>query len=145
VTLKKTQTVIGEEKGEGGADAVSVQVSCLPSKHGIMRSPPDKDTALWASWVIKSGGKSIWFAGDTGYRTVPEGIDELGPGFDALPKNHHFQQIGDFRGPFDLGLIPIGAYHPRFMYSPVHVSPLDAVEIFQDTKCKKTMGMHWGA
>jgi N-acyl-phosphatidylethanolamine-hydrolysing phospholipase D len=76
---------------------------------------------------------------------VPEGIDELSPGFDALPKNHHFQQIGDFRGPFDLGLIPIGAYHPRIMYSPVHVSPLDAVEIFQDTKCKKAMGMHWGA
>ncbi|KAF2105222.1 beta-lactamase superfamily domain-containing protein [Lophiotrema nucula] len=105
-------------------------VLCLPSQHGTMRTPLDKDTALWASWGIKSGGKSVWFAGDTGYCTVLEGTDELGLGFDALPKNHHFKQIGEFRGPFDLGLIPIGAYHPRFMYSPVHASPLDAVEIF---------------
>jgi N-acyl-phosphatidylethanolamine-hydrolysing phospholipase D len=145
VTLKKTQSASGGETTDGGADTISVQVSCLPSQHGTMRTPLDKDTALWASWGIKSGGKSLWFAGDTGYRTVPEGIDELGPGFDALPTNHHFKQIGEFRGPFDLGLIPIGAYHPRFMYSPVHASPLDAVEIFQDTKCKKAMGMHWGA
>jgi L-ascorbate metabolism protein UlaG (beta-lactamase superfamily) len=145
VTLKKTHIVAGVEEADGGADTISVQVSCLPSQHGTMRTPFDKDTALWASWGIKSGSKSLWFAGDTGYRTVPEGIDELGPGFDALPKNRHFKQIGEFRGPFDLGLIPIGAYHPRFMYSPVHASPLDAVEIFQDTQCKKALGMHWGA
>jgi N-acyl-phosphatidylethanolamine-hydrolysing phospholipase D len=30
------------------------------------------------------------------------------------------------------------------MYSPVHASPLDAVEISQDTKCKKALVMHWG-
>jgi hypothetical protein len=47
-----------------------------------------------------------------------------------------FSQIGDLRGPFDLGLRPIGAYHPRFMYSAVHASPCDAVEIFQNTKLK---------
>jgi N-acyl-phosphatidylethanolamine-hydrolysing phospholipase D len=151
VTLQKTMTatdIQGADKeadAAQGPEAISVRVSCLPSQHGTMRTPLDKDTALWASWGVSSGSKSVWFAGDTGYRTVPEGIDELGPGFDALPKNPHFAQIGDLRGPFDLGLIPIGAYHPRFMYSPVHASPLDAVEIFQDTKCKKALGMHWGA
>jgi N-acyl-phosphatidylethanolamine-hydrolysing phospholipase D len=144
VTLRKIQIVAGAKITDGGADTISAQVSCLPSQHGTMRTPFDKDTALWASWGIKSRGKSLWFAEDTEYRTVPEGIDELGSGFDALPTNQHFEQIGQFRDPFDLGLIPIGAYHPCFMHSLVHASPLDAVDIFQDTKCKRALGMHWG-
>ncbi|KAI2472382.1 beta-lactamase superfamily domain-containing protein [Annulohypoxylon bovei var. microspora] len=75
---------------------------------------------LWASWAVTSGAKSVWFAGDTGYRFLT------------------------LRGSFNLGLIPISAYQPRMMCSPVHASPYDAVEIFQDTKCKATLAMHWG-
>ncbi|PHH61183.1 hypothetical protein CDD81_706 [Ophiocordyceps australis] len=140
VTLQRETT----SAHDAGPQSISARVSCLPSQHGSMRSPLDKDRSLWASWAVTSGGKSLWFAGDTAYRCVPEGIDELGPGFDQLPRNPHFSQIGELRGPFDLGLIPIGAYHPRFMYSPVHVSPYDAVEIFQDTKCRMALGIHWG-
>lgn len=97
-----------------------------------------------ASYLVEfpSGGKSVWFAGDTGYRWVPEGFEELGPGFDELPRNPQFAQIGELRGSFDVGLIPIGAYHPRFMHSGVHASPYDAVEIFQDTRCRKALAMH---
>ncbi|KAH8195536.1 hypothetical protein TruAng_010296 [Truncatella angustata] len=123
---------------------ITAEVSCLPSQHGTMRTPSDKDHTLWASWAVTSGDKSLWFAGDTGYRCVPDGMEEFGPGFDDLPTNPHFAQIGELRGPFDLGLLPIGAYHPRMMYSPVHASPYDAVEIFQDTKCIKALAMHWG-
>lgn len=141
--------VPGSKAGaEGGVDApeeIRALVSCLPSQHGSLRSGFDYGHTLWASWAISSGGKSVWFAGDTGYRCVPEGMEELGPGFDELPRNPQFAQIGDLRGPFDLGLIPIGAYHPRFMYSGVHASPFDAVEIFQDTRCRRALAMHWGA
>lgn len=28
--------------------------------------------------------------------------------------------------------------------SPMHADPHDAVKIFQDTKCSKALGMHWG-
>ncbi|KAL1858095.1 hypothetical protein Daus18300_010096 [Diaporthe australafricana] len=123
---------------------IEARISCLPSQHVTGRTGLDKDQTLWASWAVTSGDKSVWFAGDTGYRCVPEGIEELGPGFDELPTNPQFSQIGDLRGPFDLGLIPIGAYAPRFMYSPPHASPYDAVEIFQDTKCRRALGIHWG-
>lgn len=146
VTLQKAPGTGGSS--DGGLDApeeIRAVISCLPSQHGSLRTGFDYGHTLWASWAIKSGGKSVWFAGDTGYRCVPEGMKEFGPGFDQLPRNPQFSQIGDLRGPFDLGLIPIGAYHPRFMYSGVHASPYDAVEIFQDTKCKRAMGMHWGA
>lgn len=134
----------GGDSSDGAPARIEARVSCLPSQHGTMRSPLDKDRRLWASWAITSGGKSVWFAGDTGYRCVPEGIEELGPGFADLPRNPHFAQIGALRGPFDLGLLPIGAYHPRFLYSPVHASPYDAVEIFQDTRCRRALAMHWG-
>lgn len=134
-----------DKEGHKAPEQIRARVSCLPSQHGSLRSGFDYGHTLWASWSIASGGKSVWFAGDTGYRCVPEGMEELGPGFDKLPRNPQFAQIGDLRGPFDVGLIPIGAYHPRFMYSGVHASPYDAVEIFQDTKCKRAMGMHWGA
>ena len=28
--------------------------------------------------------------------------------------------------------------------SPMHANPQDAVRIFQETKCQKALGMHWG-
>lgn len=142
VILEKQPTKIEDESAP---EQIMAKVSCLPSQHGSLRSGFDYGHTLWASWAITSGSKSAWFAGDTGYRCVPEGMEELGPGFDQLPRNPQFAQIGDLRGPFNVGLIPIGAYHPRFMYSGVHASPYDAVEIFQDTKCQRAMAMHWGA
>ncbi|ROW04827.1 hypothetical protein VMCG_04863 [Cytospora schulzeri] len=126
-------------------EQIKARISCLPSQHGSLRNGFDYGHTLWASWAVTSGGKSAWFAGDTGYRCVPEGMEELGPGFETLPRTPQFAQIGELRGPFDVGLLPIGAYYPRFMYSGVHASPYDAVEIFEDTRCRRAVGMHWGA
>ena len=102
---------------------------------------------LWASWSVESGGKRVWFGGDTGYRTVPDlpdEVDDYGPEMKHLPHCPAFNHIGDYRGPFDLGLIPIGAYSPRFIMSPMHANPQDSVNIFKDTKCRRAMGIHWG-
>jgi L-ascorbate metabolism protein UlaG (beta-lactamase superfamily) len=41
-------------------------------------------------------------------------------------------------------MIPIGAYDPRDIMSPMHANPFDSVNIFVDTKCKRAMGIHWG-
>jgi L-ascorbate metabolism protein UlaG (beta-lactamase superfamily) len=75
---------------------------------------------------------------------VADGADDYGPQYESLPRCPQFKQIGEFRGPFDLGLVPIGAYHPRAVFSAVHSNPFDSVEIFQDTKCVRAMGIHWG-
>ncbi|EJT75106.1 NAPE-hydrolyzing phospholipase D [Gaeumannomyces tritici R3-111a-1] len=122
-------------------------VSCLPCQHTSGRTLSDRDTTLWASWAVSSGGRSVWFGGDTGYRAVPQlprGEDDYGPQHADLPRNPDFADIGRLRGPFDLGLIPIGAYDPRWLFSPVHSDPFDAVEIFKDTRCARAMGVHWG-
>lgn len=81
--------------------------------------------------------------GDTGYRYVPEGgpYSEEEQNAERCPA---FREIGEEFGPFDLCLLPIGAYEPRWFMSAVHVSPEDAVELFCDTRAKRALAMHWG-
>jgi N-acyl-phosphatidylethanolamine-hydrolysing phospholipase D len=129
------------------ASDITARISCLPCQHTSARTAFDKGATLWCSWAVESGGKKVWFGGDTGYRAVPElpkDVDDYGEEFKDLPHCPAFKQIGDLRGPFDLGLIPVGAYDPRHIMSPMHANPFDSVNIFVDTKCKKAMGIHWG-
>ncbi|MCJ1376627.1 hypothetical protein MMC20_007870 [Loxospora ochrophaea] len=125
---------------------ITARISSLPCQHTSARTGLDKSKTLWSSWLIESGGKKVWFGGDTGYRAVPE----LPKDVDDYDSNHvyphcpAFKQIGDLRGPFDLGLIPIGAYDPRWIMSPMHANPFDSVNIFKDTRCERAMGIHWG-
>lgn len=108
-------------------NVILARIGCLPCQHTSARTLFDKSQTLWASWSVESGGKKIWFGGDTGYRAVPElakGVDDYGPEHN-YPHCPAFEQIGRFRGPFDLGLIPIGAYEPRWIMSPLHANPFD--------------------
>ncbi|KAG0007529.1 hypothetical protein BGZ80_004565, partial [Entomortierella chlamydospora] len=70
---------------------------------------------------------------------VPKGADE-----DEMPYCPAFKEIGNRIGPFDLSMIPIGAYSPRWFMSPIHCSPEDAVRLHEDIKSKRSVGMHWG-
>lgn len=99
---------------------IKATISCLPSQHSSGRSGFDKDHTLWASWGVRSAEKLVWFGGDTGYRTVPKVAadkDDWGPEFKLLPVCPQFRQIGEHLGSVDLGLIPIGAYRPRHIFS----------------------------
>lgn len=126
---------------------ISSRIGCLPCQHISNRGLTDREATLWSSWSVTTGGKSVYFAGDTGYRAVPEsseGQDDWSEAYAHLPICPAFKDIGRLRGPFDLGLIPIGAYMPRWIMSTMHANPRDAVEIFRDTGCKRALGMHWG-
>ena len=52
--------------------------------------------------------------------------------------------IGKNLGPFDLTIIPIGAYEPRSMMKASHCTPEEAVEITSMLGSKNILGMHWG-
>lgn len=86
----------------------------------------------------------MWFGGDTGYRGIKEDLPSGDPRGNKYPHCPAFKEIGKYRGPFDLSLIPIGAYAPRYIFSSMHADPYDAVEIFKDTNSKRAMGIHWG-
>ncbi|KAL9048389.1 MAG: hypothetical protein Q9162_007753 [Coniocarpon cinnabarinum] len=138
---------ISDADSQKGSSDITAKVNCLPCQHMTARTPFDRCETLWSSWSIESGARKVYFAGDTGYRSVPEhseGEDDYGEKYEDLACCPAFKQIGDLRGPFDLGLIPIGAYQPRWIMSPMHANPFDSVNIFKDTRCKRALGMHWG-
>ena len=102
-----------------------VKFTAMPVQHWSKRNLTDAYERLWVSWVIEANKNRIFFAGDTGYAD-------------------HFKQIGELYGPFDLALIPIGAYEPRWFMKPYHVNPEESVKIHQDIKSKYSVAMHWG-
>jgi N-acyl-phosphatidylethanolamine-hydrolysing phospholipase D len=105
LTLKETGKPAEEKR-------TTAKITCLPCQHSSGRESFDKDETLWASWAVKSEDKSVWFAGDTGYRIVPDvpkGVDDYGSDFKDLPRCPYFKQIGEFYGLFDLGLIPMSS------------------------------------
>ncbi len=102
-----------------------VDFTAEPCQHWSKRTLFDAFERLWASWVIEHGNHRIFFAGDTGYA-------------------RHFKDIGNKYGRFDLALLPIGAYEPRWFMKPYHVNPEEAVKIHLDIKSDYSVAMHWG-
>ncbi|MGC4017390.1 MAG: MBL fold metallo-hydrolase [Luteolibacter sp.] len=102
-----------------------VRVTSTPGQHFTARTPWDRNRGHWCGWLLEGGGFKLWHAGDTAWCPA-------------------FQEIGDRFGPIDLGMIPIGAYNPRFIMKSVHVTPEEAVRIFQETRCRRAIAMHWG-
>ncbi|KAF8478055.1 N-acyl-phosphatidylethanolamine-hydrolyzing phospholipase D [Russula ochroleuca] len=127
--------------GGGPAVDTEVRLSCTPSQHVSGRTALDRWHALWAAWVVddQHSHKKLFFAGDTGYRTVRDGEDE-----DKVPVCPAFAEVGECFGGVDVALLPIGAYGPRAMWSNLHASPADAVRMFKDVRAKKALAMHWG-
>jgi N-acyl-phosphatidylethanolamine-hydrolysing phospholipase D len=80
---------------------------------------------LWASWAVTSPKRRIYYAGDSGYF----------PGF---------TEIGHQLGPFDLAIVPIGAYAPRAMMLESHMNPEEALQSATDVGASKALGVHFG-
>lgn len=126
------------------APAGTCRVVCTPCQHFSGRSLTDRNSTLWSSWCVLGTRRRFYFAGDTGYRSVPRGPALSRAAEDALPRCPAFKEIGRRAGPFDLALLPIGAYAPRWFMSPVHTDPWDAVELHKDIQSLSSLGMHWG-
>ncbi|KJR89700.1 N-acyl-phosphatidylethanolamine-hydrolyzing phospholipase D [Sporothrix schenckii 1099-18] len=139
-----------------------VRLACTPSQHGSRRGLGDQDHMLWCSFVlseqeskqeikqeIKQESKqesktAVYFAGDTGYRSVTDEDVAASTSVDDLPHCPAFAEIGAKYGPFSLALLPIGCYTPRTKLSPVHCSPEDAVAVHFDVRSQLSVGMHYG-
>jgi len=115
-----------EETKASGAEVV-----CTPAQHFSGRGPTDRDSTLWGGFAIHVAGWRIFYAGDTGYH----------PEFGEIARRH---------GPFDLALVPIGAYEPRWFMQPVHMDPDEAVAAVADLMHAQPhsrtafLPIHWG-
>lgn len=104
----------------GGLD-----ITLLPAMHWNRRSLRDFNQALWGSFLIRWKGRSIYFAGDTGYQT-------------------HFKEVPKLLGPVDIALLPIGAYDPPFIMRPSHLDPEEALQACVDLQAQCLVPMHYG-
>ncbi|ORX42763.1 Metallo-hydrolase/oxidoreductase [Piromyces finnis] len=119
-----------------------LSINAVPSQHFSGRTGFDFNETLWVGWVIKSPEVSYFFAGDTGYRSLPDNCPE--EEIENYPACPVFRQIGNIYGPFDLASIPISPALPPHMMSPVHSNPRDGVDIHIDCQSKHSIAMHWG-
>jgi L-ascorbate metabolism protein UlaG (beta-lactamase superfamily) len=98
-----------------------------PCHHWSARGSRDRRMALWAAFVIETPDGKIYHIGDTGFH---DGIN-----YRAAAEKH---------GGFRLGILPIGAYEPRWFMKGQHQNPEEAVEGMRLANIAQAVGHHWG-
>jgi len=107
------------------ADGTDLTLTCTEARHFSGRGLTRNHT-LWSSWVVEAGSnerrRRVFFGGDTGYTPA-------------------FKDIGADHGPFDLTVLPIGAYDAR--WADIHMNPPEAVQTHLDVRGGILLPIHW--
>ena len=108
----------------------NLKITFLPAVHWSKRSLTDTNKTLWGNFLIEYKDIKLLFSCDTGVGNI-------------------YKDIGNKYGPIDLTFINIGAYNfypimPDKDKSVYHTNPEEALELAQNLKSKKVIGMHWG-
>ncbi|MEC8350829.1 MAG: MBL fold metallo-hydrolase, partial [Pseudomonadota bacterium] len=106
-------------------------IHALPAHHFSSRIMvpfiyDDHNKDLWNGWLLEQNGKTLFFAGDTGY-------------------SKHFQDIKQKYGEIDVCLMPIASYYHEEdgkWYRYVHTTPEDALNAAEELSCK--VMIPWG-
>lgn len=97
-------------------------IVALPARHFSGRGITHRNETLWCSWAIINEKQRVYFGGDSG----------------IMPQ---YKDIGDKFGPFDLTIMPIGAYDE--LWHDIHLFPKETVEAQLMLKSKKMLPVHW--
>lgn len=111
----------------------ALEIVCTPAQHWSSRSLGDRMRTLWGGFAMFGPDFQAFYAGDTAYS------QDFRDAHACFAARHG----GDDRG-FDLALLPIGAYEPRWFMSTQHVNPAEAVKIHLDLHARRSIGIHWG-
>ncbi len=113
--------------GESVALGPAVTAWAEPAHHWTARGIGDRNRALWAAFVLRGPGGTIYCAGDSGFD-------------DGRP----FRRAAARHPAIDLALLPIGAYEPRWFMAPQHMDPDEAVRAMGLLGAEHALGYHWG-
>jgi L-ascorbate metabolism protein UlaG (beta-lactamase superfamily) len=105
----------------GSTTIGGLTLTCTEARHFSGRFFA-RDTTLWASWAIAGPRHRVFFGGDTGYTPA-------------------FAEIGARLGPFDLTLLPVGAYNDA--WHAIHMDPEEAVRANGDLGGQVMLPIHW--
>ncbi|HZG89459.1 MAG TPA: MBL fold metallo-hydrolase, partial [Pseudonocardia sp.] len=99
-------------------------ISCVESRHFSGRRLV-RNTTQWSSWALAGPRHRVLFGGDTGFHDALAGI-------------------GERLGPFDLTLLPIGAYSD--LWPDIHLTPEEAVRahLALGAGSGLLVPVHWG-
>ncbi|MFC7597223.1 MBL fold metallo-hydrolase [Terrabacter sp. GCM10028922] len=106
-------------------EVAGVRITCCEARHFSGRGFVRNQT-LWAAWALRGPRHAVFFGGDSG-------------------PTHRYADIGADLGPFDLTIIPIGAYSVH--WPDIHLNPEQAVEAHLDVNKGETdsvlLPIHW--
>ena len=108
-----------------GREVRGVRFTLVPVQHWSKRTLWDGNRTLWGGWAVEGAALKVIHTGDLGY-------------------SRDARDIGERLGPFDLALIPIGAYAPRWFMKTMHVDVPEALQVRDDLRARRAIGMHWG-
>ncbi|MDC5696011.1 MBL fold metallo-hydrolase [Intrasporangium calvum] len=91
-------------------EVAGVRLTCTEARHNSGRGLVDSQT-LWAGWAVHGPRHSAYYSGDSG-------------------TSKRFAHIGADLGPFDVTLLPIGAYDP--FWPDLHLEPEQTVAAHRD-------------
>ncbi|WP_236789970.1 MBL fold metallo-hydrolase [Amycolatopsis sp. GM8] len=103
-------------------EIAGVRITAAEAQHFSGRAFTRNNT-LWASWIIASANRRVFYTADSGY-------------FDG------YQRIGERYGPFDASLVQVGAYHPA--WPDIHMTPEEGVATHLDVRGGVLIPVHWG-
>lgn len=107
------------------------EVVLTPAQHWSGRGLHDRLATLWGGFAVFMPDYQWFYSGDTGYSKD----------FADIRARFADRQTD---GGFDLALIPVGAYEPRWFMATQHVNPAEAVQIHRDVRARRSLGVHWG-
>jgi N-acyl-phosphatidylethanolamine-hydrolysing phospholipase D len=108
-----------------------LRLTCLPAQHFSGRTLGARNRTLWCGWALRTSNRSLFFAGDTA----------LHPDFGSIAARC---------GPFDVAILPIGAYEPRWFMGSVHMNPEDCIDAVEQLRTGQhgaglvMVAAHWG-
>lgn len=106
-------------------------IALVPAQHWSARGLNDRMKTLWGGFAVFAPDCHLFFAGDTGYSRD----------FTRIRERYAERQA---EGGFDIALLPIGAYEPRWFMKEQHVNVEEALKIHADLGAQRSLGVHWG-
>jgi N-acyl-phosphatidylethanolamine-hydrolysing phospholipase D len=111
-----------------------VEFNLTPVQHWSARSLGDRSQTLWGGWSVFGADFHWYYGGDAGYsKDFADTQQRFAP-----------RQTAALGGGFDIALIPVGAYEPRWFMEHQHLNPTEALQVHKDLKTKRSVGVHWG-
>jgi N-acyl-phosphatidylethanolamine-hydrolysing phospholipase D len=101
-------------------------------QHWSARGLGDRFETLWGGWAVFAPDFRWYFSGDAGYSR------------DFADTRERFASRMDRGVLFDLALLPIGAYEPRWFMTEQHMNPVEAVRAHSELAARRSLGIHWG-